>query len=70
MMAGTNYRYELRRGEEIIATGRLTWDQQLEVGDEIAIGPERGTIATIEPLLASREYRLVVQIPDGLAGTE
>jgi len=63
-MAGTNYRYELRRGHEIIATGRLTWDHQLEVGDEITIGSDKETVRTIEPILATRTYRLVVQIPD------
>jgi hypothetical protein len=63
-MAATSYRYELRHGDEIIATGHLSLDQQLHVGEEIAIGPNRGTIKTIEPLLATRETRLVVQVPD------
>jgi hypothetical protein len=66
-MAGASYRYELRRGDEIIATGHLTLDHQLDIGDEITIGPNRGTIQTIEPLLATRECRLVVQLPDRTA---
>jgi hypothetical protein len=61
-MAGTNYHYELRRGDQIIATGRLTWDHQLDVGDEMTIGRHRGLVQAIQPLLASRDYRLVVQL--------
>ena len=37
-MAGVDYRHELRRGEEIVATGRLNYEQALEVGDRIEIG--------------------------------
>jgi hypothetical protein len=33
-----DYRYELRRGDEVIATGHLTREQPLEVGERIAIG--------------------------------
>jgi hypothetical protein len=33
-----DYRYELRRGEEVIATGHLSREQPLEVGDRITIG--------------------------------
>ena len=35
------YRYELRRGEEIIATGHLAFDEPLEVGEQIRIGAGR-----------------------------
>lgn len=69
-MAGANYRYELRRGAEIIATGHLTWDHQLAVGEEITIGANRGIIQAIEPLLATRESRLVVQVPDSTAAPD
>lgn len=57
-----DYRYELRRGEEILATGHLTREQPLEVGERIAIGSQAGIVRTIEPLLAERELRLVVQL--------
>jgi hypothetical protein len=56
------YRYELRRGEEVLATGHLSREQPLAVGDEITIGGERGLVRTTEPLLGERELHLVVQL--------
>jgi hypothetical protein len=61
-MAGFAYRYELRRGEEVIATGRLTRERALEVGERIAIGGRPGVVRTIEPVLAERELHLVIQL--------
>jgi hypothetical protein len=64
-VAGVDYRYELRRGDEVIATGHLNHEQPLEVGDRIEIGGHFGMVRTIEPLLAERELRLVVHlVPD------
>jgi hypothetical protein len=57
-----DYRYELRRGEEVIATGHLAREQPLEVGERIAIGSHSGIVRAIEPLLHERELRLVVQL--------
>ncbi len=56
------YRYELRRGEEVIATGHLAREQPLEVGERIAIGSYSGIVRAIEPLLHELELRLVVQL--------
>jgi hypothetical protein len=61
-MAGFAYRYELRRGEEVIATGRLTRERALEVGERIAIGGRPGVVRSIEPVLAERELHLVIQL--------
>jgi hypothetical protein len=58
------YRYELRRRGEIVATGHLTNDEPLQVGQSIKIGKREGVIQTIEPLLGDRELRIVVQLPD------
>jgi hypothetical protein len=57
-----DYRYELRRGEELIATGHLSREQPLEVGERIAIGSQAGIVRTIEPRLGERELHLVVQL--------
>lgn len=57
-----DYRYELRRGEEVIATGHLSREQPLEVGDRIAIGGHMGVVRDVEPLLGEHELRLVVQL--------
>ena len=46
----------------MIATGHLSREQPLAVGDEITIGSERGFVRTIEPLLGERELHLVVQL--------
>lgn len=56
------YRYELRRGEDVVATGHLSRELPLEVGERIAIGSQSGIIRSIEPLLRERELRLVVQV--------
>lgn len=57
-----DYRYELRRGEEMIATGHLSREQPLEAGDPIAIGSHLGIVRDVEPLLGEHELRLVVQL--------
>jgi hypothetical protein len=63
--AGVDYRYELRRGDEVVATGHLTSEQPLEVGDRVEIGGQPGIVRTVQPLLGEREVRLVVQlVPD------
>ena len=57
-----DYRYELRRGEEMIATGHLSRDEPLEVGERLTIGSQSGIVRAVEPLLRERELRLVVQL--------
>jgi hypothetical protein len=60
-VAEVDYRYELRRGDEVVATGHLN-HEQLEVGDRIEIGGHAGIVRTVEPLLGELELRLVVQL--------
>jgi hypothetical protein len=57
-----DYRYELRRGDEVIATGHLSSEQPLEIGERMTIGSRSGIVRSIEPLLGQRELRLVVQL--------
>jgi hypothetical protein len=59
---GVAYRFELRRADEIIATGHLSPEEPLEVGDPVKIGRRLGIVRTIEPLLGELELRLVVQV--------
>jgi hypothetical protein len=61
-MARVAYRYELWRAEELVSTGHITRDQQLEVGERIVIGGQPGIVRSVEPLLGERELRLVVQL--------
>ncbi len=56
------YRYELGRGDEVIATGHLGSEQPLEVGERITIGSRSGIVRSIDPLLGERELHLVVQL--------
>jgi hypothetical protein len=56
------YRYELRRGEEVLATGRLTRERPFEVGERVVVGGRPGIVRAIEPVLAEPEQRLVVQL--------
>jgi hypothetical protein len=59
------YRYELRRGDNVIATGHISREQPLEIGEAITIGNQEGIVRTVEPLLGERELRLVVQLLRG-----
>ncbi len=61
-MADFAYRYELRRGEEVIATGHMTRERPLEVGERIMISGQPGIVRSIEPVLREYELRLVVQL--------
>jgi hypothetical protein len=61
-MDDAGYRYELRRGDEIIATGHLTHQTPLDVGDRITIGRAEGIVREIEPTLGGTERRLVIQL--------
>lgn len=61
-MRAATYRYELRRGDEILATGHLTNDEPLQVGQALKIGSRQGVIEAIEPMLRAPELRLVVQL--------
>jgi hypothetical protein len=61
-VAGVDYRYELRGGDEIVATGHLSCEQPLEIGDRIEVGGQAAIVRTIEPLLGEREVRLVAML--------
>jgi hypothetical protein len=61
-MEAVEYRYELRRGDQVVATGRLSREHPFEVGDGIEIAGRTGIVRTIEPILGERELRLVVQL--------
>jgi len=56
------YRYELRSSSATLATGHLTQQEPLEVGDRIEIGGSAGIVRFIEPILGEHELRLVVQL--------
>jgi hypothetical protein len=56
------YVYELRQGEEVVATGRLSRAQPFEVGERVSIGGREGIVRAIKPLLGELELRLVVQL--------
>ena len=63
-METVSYRYELRRGEQIIATGHLTQEAPLEIGDTLRLGSKHGVVREIGPLRDGK-IRLVVQLtPD------
>jgi hypothetical protein len=57
-----DYRYELRRRDDVVATGHLSLDQALEVGERLEIGGREGIVRSIEPLIGEGELRLVVQL--------
>jgi hypothetical protein len=61
-MVEVRYQYELRSSDRIIATGHLSWEHALQVGDEITIGGHRAVVETVAAVLGSSEKRLVVRI--------
>jgi hypothetical protein len=58
------YRYELRRANEIVATGRISREQQFEVGEAVTLGGHSGIVRAVEPTLGEHELRLVIQLGD------
>ena len=58
----TSYRYELKRGDEVLATGHLTSEQRFAVGDRITVNGREGIVRTVEPLISDTEQRLVIQL--------
>ena len=59
-MTVIEYRYELRRGDELVATGHFSREHPLQLGQQIEIAGHSGTVRTAEPILGERELRLVV----------
>ena len=56
------YRYELRQGERVVATGRFERSEPLEIEERIEIGGHAGIVRAVEPILGQPELRLVVQL--------
>ena len=64
VVAVVEYRYELRRGDELVATGHLSREGALEVGDPLEIGGQVEIVRAVEATFGSgRELRLVVLLP-------
>jgi len=59
---GVTYRYELRRGSETIATGHMSSELTLEVGQQTRVAGHAVEVRSIEPLLGERELRLVLEV--------
>ena len=57
-----SYLYELRKGDEVVATGRLTRESPFEPGERIEIAGQAGIVRTVEPVFGQTELRLVVQL--------
>lgn len=62
LSAMPDYRYGFRRGDEVLATGHLSHEQPLEVGDRITIGARTGIVREVAPRLGEHELHLVVQL--------
>ena len=61
--AFVHYRYELRRGDEILATGYLLRTDPLAVGERIRVAGQVGVVRVIEPESGDRIVRVVVEPP-------
>jgi len=61
-MASIEYRYELHRNDEIVATGHLVRDDPVEVGEQLQILGQDSVVRSIEPQLGERELRLVLEL--------
>jgi hypothetical protein len=56
------YEYELRNGDEIVATGHVTFDEAVVVGQRVAIGNREGIVEEIAPPLGARTARVLIQL--------
>jgi hypothetical protein len=56
------YRYEIRDDDGVLATGHLTLESPLEVGDPVTIGRQGGVVERVAPSLNDRELQLVVRV--------
>jgi hypothetical protein len=63
MTAVFTYRYEIRDGDKVVATGHLTLDTALVVGQSVTIGSAEGIVESIEPTIGGRELQLIVRLP-------
>lgn len=61
-VSAVQYRFELRRGDEVVATGHVTRDEPIEIGDRVVVGGREGIARSVEPILGELELRLVVQL--------
>jgi hypothetical protein len=57
-----SYRYSLRRGDEIVATGHLLSEHAIELGEELTVGPHRGVVVSIDPSLGALEEQLTLEL--------
>jgi hypothetical protein len=57
-----DYYYELRRGDAVEATGRISRQDPFEVGERVVIGGRSGVVRAVYPQLAERAMRVVVQL--------
>jgi hypothetical protein len=60
------YVYELRRGHEVIGTGRFSSEERYAVGDPFYSDGHRGRVTDVLPLHG--ETRIVIQVGDRLDG--
>jgi hypothetical protein len=58
------YRYELRKHDQVVATGHLSRERPLAVGEAIEIGGASGVVRSIEPRLHEHELQLVVELDE------
>ena len=61
-MRSFSYRYELRRGQEVLATGHFNRDTSLATGDRITINGRDGIVRSIEPQLGEPEQLLIIHL--------
>ena len=61
-MPPTSYIYELREGETVVATGHLSHDPPLEVGQRLVINKRDGLVHAIDATADPFEQRLVIQL--------
>ena len=57
--SAVDYEYELRRGNAVIATGRIQLDQQPSPGDKLSLGSQRARV--IDVLRLGRRQRLILR---------
>ena len=57
-----SYVYEVRHGGQLVATGRLTQAEPIEVGDRLTIGQHTGLVRSMQPQFGEQEPRVVIEL--------
>ena len=64
-MSSYSYVYEVRHGTELVATGRLTREDAVQIGERMTVGHHTGLVRSVQPGLSDQVPRVVIELLPG-----